>query len=136
MYVVAGVSGNTGSVFHGEHVRHAAGHEGPRHLPSFFDPEKKMPMVATRDIGEAAVRAPLGPPGETQVIELAGPTEHSLADAARAYSRAMGKQSTATRVPDEGIAPLLVQAGISPSVAELAREMPVGIEKGIVNCHS
>src|SRR5207244_2497014 len=47
-------------------------------LPTFFDPAKKIPMVATQDIGETAAWSLLDPPTKTQVIELAGPIDYSM----------------------------------------------------------
>src|SRR5262249_51766138 len=101
-------------------------------LPAFFDPQKKIPMVATRDIGRVAARALLEPPGQTQIINLAGPVDYSFNDAANEYSRVLGKAITATHVPAEGIAPLLVQAGISPNVAGLITEMSAAVESDLI----
>lgn len=101
-------------------------------MPVMFDPAKKIPMIATQDIGETAARALLQPPAATQVIELAGPAEYSILDATEAYSRALGKYITPVRVPDEGIAAALKQMGVSESIAELFREMAMGIENGTV----
>src|SRR5262249_14515285 len=97
-------------------------------MPVFFDPAKKIPMVATQDIGETAARALLEPPAQTQIIELAGPVEYSMLDAAEAYSSGLGKYISPLRIPEEGIVPAMRQMGVSESFAELFREMSVGIE--------
>jgi uncharacterized protein YbjT (DUF2867 family) len=102
-------------------------------LPSMFDPNKKIPMVASQDIGEVAAQALLEPPASTQIIELAGPVDYSLSDAAEAYSSALGRHVVPIRIPEEGIIPALKEAGFSDNIAGLFQEMCVGIEHGIVD---
>ena len=89
-------------------------------------------MVATRDIGLTAAGALLEPPSKTEVIELSGPAKHSFADAAAAFSRAFGKPVQAVRVPDEGVVPALVAAGLTAELGALYLEMAQGIERGLV----
>lgn len=91
-----------------------------------------FPMVATRDIGETAARALLEPPAKTQVIELAGPAEYSMNDAARLFGAALGRPVTATALPIEGLVPAFTGMGASESVAKEFREMTEGLGKGIV----
>lgn len=101
-------------------------------LPSFFEIEKKVPMVATKDIGETAAHALVEQPA-SQVIELAGPGDYSLADVATAFSKAFGKQVTAVNVAPEAAIPTLLQAGVSQNAAELILEMYQGIDHGLVS---
>jgi uncharacterized protein YbjT (DUF2867 family) len=78
-----------------------------------------FPMVATRDIGETAADALLGPPSVTQWIELSGPREYSFVDAAEAASRILGRTARATPMPLEALVPALTQFGLtfpSPSI--------------------
>src|SRR5207248_378762 len=82
---------------------------------------------------EAAARALLDPPGSTQTLELAGPSEYSFDEAAQAYSRGMGKPVNAVQVPEAGILPALQQAGFSTAMAELFREMAAGMARGHVS---
>lgn len=97
-------------------------------LPSFFDPGKAIPMVATQDIGEVAASSLLDPPSATEILELAGPREYSFADAAAAFAQALGRPVHAVAVPREGIVPSLTQAGLGAEMAGLYREMSEGID--------
>lgn len=101
-------------------------------VPSLVTPSKKLPMVATEDIGEVAARALLEAPKASEIIELAGPQEYSFDDAAAAFAAVLGKPVKTVHVPEKGILPALAQAGLPAPMAELYREMSVGLEKGIV----
>src|SRR5438552_3714233 len=137
MYVVTGVTGHTGSVVasklldEGKPVRVIVRSEEKGR--SWRDRGAEVAVVslddsAARGIGATAVQALLYPPAATHVIELAGPADYSLNDAAAAYSRALGKPIEAVRIPEEGIAPAVRQAGMTGDFPELMREMSVGIE--------
>lgn len=93
-----------------------------------------FPMVATRDIGRVAAEAlALGAPAESPaVIELSGPKEYSLADAAAEASAVLGRKVTPTPLPLESLVPTLTQFGLSPNVASLYEEMTAGLGKGLV----
>ncbi len=69
-----------------------------------------FPMVATRDIGLTATQALLAPPSATDIIELSGPREYSLADAAAEASRILGRQVTAQPVPLDNMVPALTSS--------------------------
>jgi len=100
-------------------------------LPVFFDPTIPFPMLGTVDIGRAAVAALLDPPGQTRVLELAGPAERTLTDAANAFGKVLGKPVHAFRVPDEGVVPALRQAGMSQNLSELYLEMNQALGSGL-----
>jgi uncharacterized protein YbjT (DUF2867 family) len=95
-------------------------------------PDRKVPMVATRDIGETAARALLEPPAATEIVELSGPAGTSFADAARAFGKALGREVSTVVVPYEGIVPALTAVGIGAPMAALYREMSEGLDAGIV----
>jgi uncharacterized protein YbjT (DUF2867 family) len=95
-------------------------------------PDRKVPMVATKDIGETAARALLEPPQANEVIELSGPSEVSFADAAKAFGAALGRTVTNVVVPYAGIVPALTAVGMSAHVAGLYREMTEGLDSGLV----
>jgi uncharacterized protein YbjT (DUF2867 family) len=102
-------------------------------LPVFGGGEtQRFPMIATRDIGEIAAAALLGPrPSATRWIELRGPRDYSYADAAAIASRVLGRTVTATPLPLDAAVPALTAAGFSPHVAGLFREMIEGAQRGL-----
>ena len=101
-------------------------------LPTFLEPDRAIPMVATRDIGTTAAKALAeGGKGKT-VIELAGPREYSPRDVAAALSRLTGKTVTVQKGPEEAMIPALTGAGLSPHWAALYQEMTHGVNVGHV----
>lgn len=101
-------------------------------LPCLFDPNLRIPMIATTDIGRTAAQALLEPPAHKEVIELEGLQPWSYADAARILSKLLGHPVQAVRVPDESAVPTLLQSGFSENVANLFKEMAKGIESGVM----
>jgi uncharacterized protein YbjT (DUF2867 family) len=101
-------------------------------LPCLFDPNLRIPMIATADIGRTAAHALLEPPVHKEIIELEGLRETSYADAAQILTRLLGRPITAVPVPEEGAIPALVQGGISEHVAALFKEMAHGIDSGLM----
>lgn len=104
-------------------------------LPSLASPTLSFPMVATKDIGEVAADALLHPkaqPGAPEIIELSGPAEYSISDAAAAFGQALNKAVHAVPVPREGVVPALMQAGLGAEMAGLYLEMSVGMDEGRV----
>ena len=102
-------------------------------LPVFGGGEAyPFPMVATRDIGRVAAEALLSPVAQTRVIELSGPAEYSLENAASEASKIVGKPVKATPLPIDALVPALVQLGFSEDVAKLYREMTEAFGSGKV----
>jgi uncharacterized protein YbjT (DUF2867 family) len=101
-------------------------------LPCLFDPNRRIPMIATADIGRTAAQALLEPPSHKQIIELEALQESSYADAARILARLLGRPVEPVRVPEEGIVPTLVQSGFSEHMAGLFKEMAHGLDTGIM----
>jgi uncharacterized protein YbjT (DUF2867 family) len=89
-------------------------------------------MVATKDIGLAAATALLAPPRQTEIIELSGPGEYSMVDAANIASEILGKTVKATAVPIDAMVPTLTSFGFSADMAGLYREMTEGLGAGLV----
>jgi uncharacterized protein YbjT (DUF2867 family) len=87
-------------------------------------------MVAADDIGRTAAGLLLEK--HQGVVELAGPEDYSAEDVARTVSKILGREINWVAVPDEAIAPSLVQAGFSPDVAELFRELTVALSHGTI----
>ncbi|MFO0713946.1 MAG: NmrA family NAD(P)-binding protein [Sandaracinus sp.] len=102
-------------------------------LPVFGGGESyPFPMIATKDIGEVAAEALLAPPSEHAWIELSGPEEYALADAARFASKTLGREVKPLVLPLDAMVPTLAQFGFSANVAGLYREMTEGLGKGLM----
>jgi uncharacterized protein YbjT (DUF2867 family) len=99
-------------------------------LPTFLDPGRKLPMVATADIGATAARALTEPPARHRIVDLAGPADCSAADVAAALGNLLGKPVHLQPGPLGGVVPALAAAGCSRELAELFREMYEGINTG------
>jgi len=101
-------------------------------LPCLFDPNRRIAMVATADIGRMAAQALLEPPAHKEIVELEALKETSYSDAARILAKHLGRKVEAVRIPEEGVVPTLVQAGLSEQVAGLFKEMAHGLETGLM----
>jgi uncharacterized protein YbjT (DUF2867 family) len=91
-----------------------------------------FPMIATKDIGRVAAAALFARPSANEVIELSGPKEYSMQDAAAEASKILGREVVAKALPIEGLVPTLTGLGMSANVAGLYREMTEGLGKGLV----
>lgn len=102
-------------------------------LPVFGGGEDiRFPWVATRDIGEVAAAALLERPSANEIIELSGPSEYSMADAAAEATAILGRPVKPAVLPLEAMVPTLMQVGLSANVAELYRELTLGLAAGLV----
>jgi uncharacterized protein YbjT (DUF2867 family) len=102
-------------------------------LPCLFDPNHRIAMIATADIGRTAAQALLEPPGHNEVIELEALQESSYVDAARILAKLLGRPVEAVRVPHEGVVPTLVQSGFSEPMAGLFQEMAHALDAGTMS---
>jgi uncharacterized protein YbjT (DUF2867 family) len=94
---------------------------------------KKIPQVATRDIGAAAADLLLHPTRSgTRVVHLSGPEEYSLLDTAAALSRVAGRPIQGVQVPIEGMMGAMQGMGASAEVARIYGEMVAAINSGRV----
>ena len=101
-------------------------------LPCLFDPNRRISMIATADIGRTAAQALLEPPMHNEIIELEALQESCYADAARILAKLLGRPVEAIRVPEEGVVPTLTQAGFSEDMAGLFKEMAHALDTGIM----
>jgi len=90
-----------------------------------------FPMVATKDIGEAAADALVNPDRDRYVELSSGPTEYSFDDAAKLAGELLGRPVKTVVVPMEAVVPTLSQFGFSPTVAGLYREMVEAFAGGL-----
>lgn len=102
-------------------------------LPTFFAPERKIPMVATPDIGRAAAAALLDPPAKSRIIALAGPSDLSPADVAVALGTFLGKTVHIAPVPRTEQEAALKASGLSAKTAALYAEMCAAIDNGLAD---
>jgi uncharacterized protein YbjT (DUF2867 family) len=96
-------------------------------LPTFLLARKKIPMVATHDIGLAAAKLLVEGGAGKRVVEIGGPRECSPEDAAEALTRILGRTITAQQGPEDAMPGALKSAGFSAEVAALFQEMVHGI---------
>jgi uncharacterized protein YbjT (DUF2867 family) len=102
-------------------------------LPAMMAPERKVPVVATRDIGRAAAAALIDPPASSRVIALAGPQDLSPADVAAVVGKLLGKPVQVAPVPPGGREAAMQQAGFPAKTAAAYAEMCNAIDSGFVD---
>jgi uncharacterized protein YbjT (DUF2867 family) len=104
-------------------------------LVALFDPDKKIPMVATADIGRVAAAALREGPrsGRESIIEIAGPREVSFSEIARDLSAIVGKDVSPMRVPAPAAKSALEQSGLPSDLAGLYAEMAQALESGLAD---
>jgi len=91
-------------------------------LPSFHHPlDKKIPQIATEDIGRVAAEAMLENSEGVQIRELAG-FSYSPNDVAEAFSKVLGREVTAVAVPENQWLEIL-KTFSSPRNAEVMYEL-------------
>lgn len=71
-------------------------------IPGFLaPPDRRIPMVATADIGRVAALALIEDLKETRIIEVEGPRRYSPNDVANVLAEALGRPVTVAPVPRE-----------------------------------
>ncbi len=97
-------------------------------------PDLRLAMIATRDIGDAAVRHLLDLDFQGQEVhDLLGPRDISMNEAARVLGKAIGKPDLAyMQAPYADAEKAMVAAGISSGVARSFVEMYRAFNEGIV----
>jgi uncharacterized protein YbjT (DUF2867 family) len=90
-------------------------------------------QVATEDIGKTAAGLMREPaPKATRVLELAGPRDYTLADAAALLAKLSGKPVAPVTVPIQGLVGAVVAQGASQEFAEGMGELVDGLNKGLL----
>jgi uncharacterized protein YbjT (DUF2867 family) len=100
-------------------------------------PDLPIPMVATRDIADAAAKALKARDWHGVVVrELLGPRDLSFAEATHILGKRIGKPDLRyVQFSDEDQARALVQAGMSQSFADLYVEMTRAFNSGTIKPH-
>jgi len=95
-------------------------------------PDLKLPMIATRDIGAAAVDALLHPSVHgKQTRELLGQRDLTYSEVATAIGKAISKPDLKyVQAPDDQFRAVLLQMGMSEQFARLLLEMIGGLNSG------
>jgi uncharacterized protein YbjT (DUF2867 family) len=95
-------------------------------------PDLKLPMIATRDIGEAAANALLALNfHEKQARELLGQRNINMNEVTAIIGKAIGKPDLKyIQAPDDQIRPALMQIGMSPNMTDLLLEMSTALNSG------
>ena len=101
-------------------------------LMTFLTAGARVHMVATRDIGRAAVDALLEPVKGVRVIELLGPAAYAPEDVAAQLGTVLDREVKASVGPLEYVVPTLTALGFTAGTAESFREMIGGINSGHV----
>ena len=102
-------------------------------LPSFLTAGRPIAQVATHDIGRVAAELLLaGPKPGRSFVELEGPARVTPEEVAEAFAGALGKPIQLISVPEPGVEPALVEAGLTQDLAGLFAEMYRGVNSGLV----
>ena len=99
-------------------------------LPSFLTPGRKIPSIATRDIGRFAADSLVRPASGVRILEIAGPDDYAPEDIAVAVSQALGKDVKLRSLPLDAVVPTFTAQGISEGMARLMAEMYGAINSG------
>jgi uncharacterized protein YbjT (DUF2867 family) len=84
---------------------------------SFFPADLKFPMVAPRDLGEAAANLMTAPVEHTECVYVEGPARYSSADVAAAFAAALGRQVKVQIVPERDWVSTFKTLGFSDKAA-------------------
>jgi uncharacterized protein YbjT (DUF2867 family) len=101
-------------------------------LPSFLEPEQKIPMVSTIDVGRTAAVLLCDDFRGQRIVELSGSQDWSANDVAQAFSKVLGRRVETASVPPEARPAVLAEAGVPPEVANALLGMYDGIASGRV----
>ncbi|MDQ4115355.1 MAG: NAD(P)H-binding protein, partial [Actinomycetota bacterium] len=100
-----------------------------------IDPHVALPMVATRDVGDAAAEELRRPPGraDTTVREVLGAADRTVPDVVTVLGPALGMPDLAyVRVPDDEMEAALQEAGMPADGARLHVAMTRAFNEGRV----
>lgn len=97
-------------------------HEGV--LPSFLGPtDRRVHMVAARDVGQVAARMLREPAISRRVVELTGPVDYSPKEVANTLARLLGRPVHVEEHTPASMVPMLEDLGYSAELAHLMAEL-------------
>ncbi|WP_421783728.1 NmrA family NAD(P)-binding protein [Kiloniella litopenaei] len=101
---------------------------------SFLSPlDRKIPMIATNDIGRIAAEALNEHWDKTRVIELEGPTSYSPNDLASSLTESLGKAVDVKAIPEADWATALLGSGMSEAAINGFIEMTEALNSGHID---
>lgn len=99
-----------------------------------LDPvDKTIPMVATKDIGELCAKLLVDMWQGHRIIELEGPQQYSVKDAASVLSKTLGRTVTPLLLPQEERKGFYEKAGFTSKAADTMTEMADGFNSGLIS---
>lgn len=101
-------------------------------LPTFIEPDRKIPMVSTIDVGGTAAALLSEEWAGRRIVELGGPQDWSARDVAEAFATVLGRSIEPILVPEPDRLPVFAQAGVPAPVAQALLGMYDGIASGRV----
>lgn len=101
-------------------------------LPTFLTPNRKIPMIATEDIGRFAAESLIHPATGRRVLELRGPEDYCPDDIAAILTAILNRDVRAQQVPLSAVVPTFTNFGFSESAARTFEQMYAGINSGHV----
>jgi uncharacterized protein YbjT (DUF2867 family) len=99
-------------------------------LPTFLDPDLKIPMVSTIDVGRTAAALFSEEWTGKRVIELGGPDDWSAREVADAFAQVLGRPVMPAFIPGPKRAGVYAEAGVPAQVAEALLGMYDGLASG------
>lgn len=103
-------------------------------LFSFLAPlSRKIPMVATGDVGRIAAEVLCEHWEEARIIELEGPSMYSPDDVANSLTQSLGKTVRAVAIPESSWAEMLSSSGMSTTAIDGFVEMTHGLNSGHIS---
>ena len=109
---------------------------GIRQAGSIFLPvsgKTTLPMIATKDIADAACHALLDTESTgVRIVPLHGPRDYSFDEAAEIIGKAVGKEVKHVSITPEQTRDALISMGLTEGVADTMVEMYTAMDKGIL----
>jgi uncharacterized protein YbjT (DUF2867 family) len=102
-------------------------------LPTFLTPARKIPQIATRDVGVFAAQSLVDPPHGIRIREITGPQDYSPEEIAQIVGKLLGKTVTLQPAPVAAAVPAFVGMGLPEGLARQMAEMFEGINSGLVD---
>ena len=101
-------------------------------LPTMLPADLVLPMVAPRDLGEAAALRLMSPTGDVGIRCVEGPERYSPSDVAKAFAQALGQTVEVSVTPRDQWRGLFRELGFSEKAADAyARMTGAVVDTGI-----